>query len=78
MIVSVILLLAGFLLNPNDLASPEARIHMYHRTIEAFKFAYAKRSSLGDEDFVDVKEVNNINITIKNRDALNKKSPEFL
>ncbi|KAK3792405.1 hypothetical protein RRG08_045948 [Elysia crispata] len=50
-------ILDGFLLNPNDLASPEARIHMYHRTIEAFKFAYAKRSSLGDEDFVDVKEL---------------------
>lgn len=29
----------------------------YHRTAEAFKFAYAYRALLGDEDFWDVEEV---------------------
>lgn len=29
----------------------------YHRIIEAFKFAYAYRALLGDEDYWDVREV---------------------
>ena len=32
---------------------------MYHRLIEATKFAYAKRSELADEDFVDIRNVSN-------------------
>ncbi|RUS90195.1 hypothetical protein EGW08_002074 [Elysia chlorotica] len=50
-------LLNGYDLKPDDIGSLDARILTYHRTIEAFKFAYAKRTALADEDFVDVKEL---------------------
>jgi len=39
------------------LSTPDNEILAHHRIIEAFKFAYAKRSNLGDEEFVDVKNV---------------------
>ena len=44
----------------SDVADVNSRVKTYHRIIEAFKFAYAKRSSLGDEDFVDDKKVNRL------------------
>lgn len=35
----------------------ENEVLSYHRWAEILKFAYAKRSALGDEDFIDIKEV---------------------
>ncbi|XP_071944287.1 glutathione hydrolase 1 proenzyme-like [Antedon mediterranea] len=37
--------------------SLEDKVEIYHHIVEAFKFAYAKRSALGDEDYVDVVEL---------------------
>ncbi len=48
----------GYNFTPDNLDNLESAILTYHRIIESFKFAYAKRSCLGDEDFVDVTEVN--------------------
>jgi len=44
-------------MTPEDLSSPEKTVLTYHRIVEAFKFAYAKRSDLGDGKFEDMKEV---------------------
>ena len=40
----------------SDAATDQA-ILMYHRIIESFKFAYARRSELGDEKFLNISDV---------------------
>lgn len=35
----------------------ETRVKFYQRLIETFKHAYAKRTFLGDERFLDIKKV---------------------
>ncbi|XP_055867611.1 glutathione hydrolase 1 proenzyme-like isoform X1 [Biomphalaria glabrata] len=42
-------ILDGFYFNSGDISTPEARIATYHKIIETFKFAYAKRTGLGDD-----------------------------
>ena len=47
----------GYDFSPDDVSSVEGRILTYHRIIESFKFAYAKRTHMGDEDYVDMDDV---------------------
>ena len=47
----------GYFMKGDDLKTKEARLRTYHRTIEAFKFAYAKRSELGDARKIDLNKV---------------------
>ncbi|XP_052253641.1 glutathione hydrolase 1 proenzyme-like [Dreissena polymorpha] len=44
-------ILDGYNFTPSDISSTEKSILTFHRFIEAFKFAYAKRTQLADEDF---------------------------
>ncbi|XP_067679969.1 glutathione hydrolase 1 proenzyme-like [Haliotis asinina] len=50
-------ILDGYGLTPDSLSTNEKSVLTYHRIVEAMKFAYAKRTDLGDEDFVDVAEL---------------------
>ncbi|BFZ17068.1 hypothetical protein BsWGS_20107 [Bradybaena similaris] len=49
-------ILSGYNFSPASIADDAASILTHHRIVEAMKFAYGKRSELGDDDFVDVTE----------------------
>ncbi|XP_067679970.1 glutathione hydrolase 1 proenzyme-like [Haliotis asinina] len=50
-------ILDGYGFTPDSLSTNGKSILTHHRIVEAMKFAYAKRTDLGDEDFVEVAEL---------------------
>ena len=53
----VLLSFQGYNMKPSDRQGMNNSVLTYHRIVEAFKFAYAYRALLGDQDFANVTEV---------------------
>lgn len=50
-------ILKGYRFSKEDISSIKDTIMTYHRIVEAFKYTFAKRTELGDPEFVDIEDV---------------------
>ncbi|XP_076359107.1 scoloptoxin SSD14-like [Tachypleus tridentatus] len=66
-------ILAGFNITYNDVKDVKSSVLTYHRMVEAFKYAYAERTYLGDEDFVNVTKVLSDITSVKYAENIRKK-----
>lgn len=57
-------ILQGYHFHEDDLKQTTTAALFYHRLTEAFKFAYAKRSELGDPEKINITDVSNRDIVI--------------
>lgn len=62
-------ILDGYNLTSESIKDINSTILTYHRIIEAFKFAYARRTELGDGDFVNI---TNLSHTLQSKDYGNQ------
>lgn len=58
----ILKILDGYNFDKHSLDSINNTVLTYHRMIEAFKYAYAKRTELGDLNFVNISNVSDVNI----------------
>ncbi|XP_018917065.2 glutathione hydrolase 1 proenzyme isoform X2 [Bemisia tabaci] len=57
LLVHILKIMDKYRLSAADLKNRDARIKTFHRIIEAFKFAFAKRTKLGDPKFINVTQL---------------------